>query len=102
MVAPAEFVKQWRSVVVSLFVVLGGFIFCLGAGSLLFGLPKMLAGAGAVCAKIMGLHPILGAAAGVGIMFGFPRVLIVSCEVPSALPVTRKNGSLFSRKRRRP
>ena len=49
MVAPAEFVKQWRSVVVSLFAVLGGFIFCLGAGSLLFGLPKMLAGAGAVC-----------------------------------------------------
>lgn len=48
-VKPADYVKNWKMIILALVAVLGGIIMCVGIGGLIFGFDKMLAGAGACC-----------------------------------------------------
>lgn len=48
-VVPMQYVKNWRTVIVTLGALAGGLLMVLGVGGLIFGFDTMLAGAGAAC-----------------------------------------------------
>ena len=88
-VAPAEYVKNLKSVVMALFSVVFALLFAVGIGGLIFGFDTMLAGAGACC----GGGAISGIAAisklndlGLVALIGVPTIMIVTVD-PIGQPI---------------
>ena len=88
-VAPGEYVKNLKSVVMALISVLFALLFTVGIGGLIFGFDTMLAGAGACC----GGGAISGIAAisklndlGLVALIGVPTIMIVTVD-PIGQPI---------------
>lgn len=88
-VAPGEYVKNIKSVVMALVSVVCGMILCVGVGGLIFGFDTMLAGAGACCgggaisaiAAITKLNDL-----GLAALLGVPTIMMVTVD-PIGQPI---------------
>ena len=101
-VAPGEYVRNLKSVIMALVSVICGMILCVGVGGLIFGFDTMLSGAGACC----GGGAISGIAAitklnelGMVALLGVPTIMIVTVDPigqPIASFVLRKYAKRLS------
>ncbi len=88
-VAPGEYVKNIKSVIMALVSVVCGMILCVGVGGLIFGFDTMLSGAGACCgggaisaiAAITKLNDL-----GLVTLLGVPTIMMVTVD-PIGQPI---------------